>query len=120
MHEPTLFYPDDGPYAVLNNIPAVYVVDLPNLNKDNYEKFHVYVQKDETDGNYYEYIMMKHQNDEYYYECLGSIGYEEELKPTDIVHPVICTQCGGSFKLAYDGTGKCPYCDTYYSKYEIK
>lgn len=30
------------------------------------------------------------------------------------VHPIICPKCGGSFELKY-GSGKCPYCNTYYT-----
>ena len=30
------------------------------------------------------------------------------------VYPITCSKCGGSFELKY-GSGKCPYCDTYYS-----
>ena len=28
--------------------------------------------------------------------------------------PINCERCGGSFKLARDGSGQCPYCKTYY------
>lgn len=30
------------------------------------------------------------------------------------IYPITCPKCGGSFELKY-GSGKCPYCDTYYS-----
>lgn len=36
------------------------------------------------------------------------------------VHPTICKQCGMSFKLDEDGSGKCPACGTYYSRFEVK
>ena len=30
------------------------------------------------------------------------------------VYPITCPKCGGSFELKY-GSGKCPYCNTYYT-----
>lgn len=30
------------------------------------------------------------------------------------VYPIVCPKCGGSFELKY-GSGKCPYCDTYFT-----
>lgn len=30
------------------------------------------------------------------------------------IYPITCPKCGGSFELKY-GSGKCSYCDTYYS-----
>ena len=30
------------------------------------------------------------------------------------VHPIRCPKCGGSFDLKY-GSGKCPYCNTYFT-----
>lgn len=36
------------------------------------------------------------------------------------IHPTICKQCGMSFKLDEDGSGKCPACGTYYSRFEVK
>ena len=30
------------------------------------------------------------------------------------IYPITCPKCGGSFELKY-GSGKCPYCNTYYS-----
>lgn len=47
-------------------------------------------------------------------------------KPIDVkqlvtvTHATVCTQCGHTFKLAKDGTGKCPACGTYYSPVEVK
>ena len=30
------------------------------------------------------------------------------------IYPIICPKCGGNFELKY-GSGKCPYCNTYYT-----
>lgn len=30
------------------------------------------------------------------------------------IHPINCPKCGGSFELKF-GSGKCPYCNTYFT-----
>ena len=36
------------------------------------------------------------------------------------IHPITCPKCGASFELRY-GTGKCDYCETWYStNFELK
>lgn len=99
MHECTIFYADNIPYE------TVYDYESLGGNAQLEEHIKVLTQKE------YDALAVKDNNTMYF---ITNDNESNEL------HPVICTQCGGSFKLAYDGSGKCPYCDTYYSKYEIK
>ena len=49
--------------------------------------------------------------------------YDEPIdveQPVTVTHATVCTQCGYTFKLARDGTGRCPACGTYYSPVEVK
>ena len=61
-----------------------------------------------------------------YEELKGNAMLEEQIeslqgsKEEVVTHATICTQCGHTFKLAKDGTGRCPACDTYYSPMEVK
>ena len=98
MHERTMFYVDDMPYE------TVYDYESLGGNAQLEEHIKVLTQKE------YDALTVKDNNTMYFITN----------KETNEIHPIICTQCGGSFKLAYDGSGKCPYCDTYYSKFEIK
>lgn len=45
--------------------------------------------------------------------CLNGRIYKLRSEIVE-VYPITCPKCGGSFELKY-GSGKCPYCDTYYT-----
>ena len=83
--------------------------------------------------NNYDYIETKFDipdwqwNSVSYEELSGNAMLEEQIKSLQtskeketVSHATICTQCGHTFKLAKDGTGRCPACDTYYSPVEVK
>ena len=104
MHECTVFYADNI------NMPYETVYDYESLRGNAQLEEHIKVLTEEE----FDALTVKDSNTMYFITNKGT------NKETNEIHPIICTQCGGSFKLAYDGSGKCPYCDTYYSKFEIK
>lgn len=61
-------------------------------------------------------LSMEEFAERYYNDYNESI----DVKPITATHATVCTQCGHTFKLAKDGTGRCPACGTYYSPVEIK
>ena len=110
MHESTIFYADNVPYE-----KTIY----------DYESLGGNAQLEETiNERCYELcsrsILTQKEYDALFVKDNNTMYFITNNNESNELHPVICTQCGGSFKLAYDGSGKCPYCDTYYSKYEIK